>query len=223
MYTHIHPLGRFSFAISLFAATILTQHAWVLICLLIILVGQIRLFTGVWRPLWHAFRLLLWLIIPIFLLHLVFTPGRVIWPGSGLPFSYEGVNQASWLALHLCALFAAAMGLSRSLSLSEWTYYVARMPLIGARLLPFVTLALPMQKMVGESIQHQHRKPHTLKEMPNTLAGLFADVWQGADVLADRIWECWQAPSYQRPNSGYALGVVMGVSGLFVLFISGQI
>jgi len=221
MYTYIHPLGRFCFAISLFTATILAQREWVIACLLLILFGQIRLFSGSWLPLWRAFRLLLWLIIPIILLHLFFTPGRLIWPDSGVSFSHEGLHQAAWLALRLCALFAAAMGLSRSLDIPEWTYYIARVPLIGGRLLPFVQLASPMRQMVSENIQQQRQQTHSMKTLPHALAALFADVWQGAEVQADNVWESWQSPAQKYSNSGYAPGIVMGLCGVAVLLLSG--
>ena len=222
IYTHIHPLGRFCFAASLFAASALTQHEWVLVCLLLLLVCQVRLLSGAWLPIRRAFRLLLWLIIPVFLLHLFFTPGRLIWPGSGVPFSHEGLNQATWLALRLCTLFIAAMALSRSLNKQEWTYYILRLPFLGKRLIPFVQLASPMRQMVGDKIKQQCKQKHSLKTLPNGLAVLFADVWQGAETQADRVWDDWQEPMQTRVNLGYALGIVMGLSGLLVLLMTGQ-
>jgi len=198
----------------------MTRLEWVVFGILLILVLQIRCFSESWLPLRRAFRLLLWLLIPIILLHLFFTPGRLIWPDSSLPFSHEGVNQAAWLALRLCALFVAAMAVSRSLHISEWIYYIGRMPLVGKRLLPFVQLASPMREMVSEHIQLQRQQKHSLRSLPNALATLFVNVWQGAEAEADSVWEHWQPSAQKNANGGHALGVLMGLCGVAIFLAS---
>jgi len=216
----IHALGRFCFACFLFIAVLMVNKLWVGLFLLVLAVLLVRLFSVSWLPLWRALRLLLWLLIPIILLHLMFTPGRLLWPDSILPFSREGLDQGLWLAFRLCALFFAAMALSRSLNIAEWTYYSVRLPLIGERMLPFVQLADPMRQMVSDNLKQKKIRP--LRRLPMMLATLFEDVWCGAEEQADRVWKQWgQMPKHDVGSGGVSSAVFLTLCGIGLLFVSG--
>ncbi|MDQ6988123.1 MAG: hypothetical protein Q9M25_10005 [Mariprofundaceae bacterium] len=218
----IHPLGRFCFAIFLFVAVLMVNKLWSGVVLLLLAVLLVRLFSASWMPLWRALRLLLWLLIPIILLHLMFTPGRLLWPDSMLPFSREGMDQGLWLAFRLCALFFAAMALSRSLNNEEWTYYSVRLPLIGKQVLPYIQLAAPMRQMVGDCLKHRKIRP--LKHLPTMLVALFEAVWRGAEVQADKVWDQWGLmPQHVVPRSGVFSAVLLALCGIGLLFVSGVV
>jgi len=215
----IHPLGRFFFSLSLFAAVLMMNKAWAGAGLLFLAMLLIRLTSASWLPLWRALRLLLWLLIPIILLHLMFTPGRLLWPDSVLSFSREGLDQGLWLALHLCALFFAAMALSRSLKIEEWGYYSIRLPLIGKQMLPFVQLAAPMRQMVSEHLKQQKIRP--FRHLPTMLVTLFEAVWHGAQAQADLVWKQWgQEPQHAISNGGVFSAMLLALCGIGLLFVS---
>ncbi|MDX8392668.1 MAG: hypothetical protein R8K53_08925 [Mariprofundaceae bacterium] len=219
LYMRIHPLGRFCFSFFLFVAVLMMSKLWMGAGFLALSVLLVRVFNESWMPLWRALRLLMWLLMPILLLHLFFTPGRLLWPDSGLPFSHEGLNQGLWLVFRLCALFFAAMALSRSLNIAEWAYYSLRLPLIGSHLLPFVQLASPLRKMVGEQLKKQQIRP--LKRLPLMLAALFEDVWRGAEVQADRVWEEWAQMPDDTVNGAVFPAVLLALCGIGMIFMSG--
>ncbi len=215
----IHALGRFCFACLLFIAVLMVNKLWAGLVLLILAVLLVRLLSESWLPLWRALRLLLWLLIPIILLHLMFTPGRLLWPDSVFPFSREGLDQGLWLAFRLCALFFAAMGLSRSLNIAEWTYYSIRLPLIGERMLPFVQLAAPMRQMVSDHLKEKKIRP--LNRMPMMLAALFEDVWHGAEEQADRVWKQWRhMPVHAVHAGGVFSAILLSLCGVALLFVA---
>jgi len=219
-YMRIHPLGRFCFAFFLFVAVLMVNKLSPGLVLLALAVLLVRLFSASWMPLWRALRLLLWLLIPIVLLHLMFTPGRLLWPDSMLPFSREGLDQGLWLAFRLCVLFFAAMALSRSLNIAEWHYYSLRLPLIGKRMLPYMQLAAPMRQMVGDYLKQQKIRP--LKGLPTMLATLFENVWHGAEAQADKVWNQWGLmPQHVVPRSGVFSAVLLALCGIGLLYVSG--
>lgn len=194
----IHPLGRFCFSLGLFSAVLVVHGSFP--ALLLALAGCVLLLRWVcttWQPVLRAARLLLWLLIPILLLHLLFTPGQRLWPGSIFPFTREGVHAGGWLGLHLCALFYAAMLLSRSLSQEEWVWYCLRIPHLGPQLLPYVKLSAPLRALVGRSMTEAKEQLHLskgIRELPRLLhviTGLIAKVWHDTELEAETIWKNW--------------------------------
>jgi hypothetical protein len=195
---HIHPLGRFCFSLGLFAAVLLMNRDFPV--LLFFLVGSLlllRWLCSTWQPLLRAARLLLWLLVPILLLHLLFTPGQLLWPGSIVPFTREGLYAGVWLGLHLCTLFYAAMLLSRSLSQEEWVWYCLQLPRIGPRLLPYVKLSAPLRALVGRGMAEARQQLYLskgIRELPRLLhviTGLIARIWHDTEKEAEAVWRNW--------------------------------
>ena len=214
-----HPLGRFCFALGFFLAVLLINRD--ISTLLLALFGSVLLLRfrhSTWQPIFRAARLLLWLLIPIFILHLMFTPGQLIWPGSVLPFSREGLFEGAWLALHLCTLFYAAMLLSGSLSSEEWALYCLRLPWIGPKLLPYVKLAPPIRALASRGLADAKRELRTaggLSDIPQVLfalTGLIAGLWHASATEAELVWQSWDEtiepkPMHARPVPGMLLAL----------------
>jgi len=219
-----HPLGRLCFGLGLFVAVLLISRD--IPTLLAALGGSVLLLRckyATWRPLFRAARLLLWLLIPIFLLHLLFTPGQLIWPGSAIPFSWEGLLEGIWLALHLCTLFYAAMLLSGSLSREEWALYCLRLPLIGSHLLPYVKLATPIRALASRGLADAKRQLHAagaLRDIPRVLyalTSLIAEVWHGSAAGAEEVWQRWDENSDSQPAYARSIpGMLLAVCGLLM-------
>lgn len=221
----IHPLGRMLFAASLLVALIgMRGQIPLLLCLLTGSALLVRWLSASWLPVLRAARLLLWLVVPVLLLHLIFTPGALLWPGSPVPFTREGLQQGVWLALRLCAMFYVAMLLSRSLSREEWTYYCLRLPLVGPRLLTYVKLSPAMRSLasrsLGEAKVNLNAGWRSAPDIPAELGELVSRVWQGALVEATGVWQQWEHEEAPRmPRGSKVAGALLAVSGLLIAYL----
>jgi len=219
-----HPLGRLCFSLGLFTAVLLLRKDIpILLAALCAGVLLLRWQCATWQPQLRAARLLLWLLVPILLLHLLFTPGELLWPGSGIPFTREGLHEGVWLALRLCALFYAAMLLSRSLTREEWAYYCLRLPVFGPRLLPYVKLSAPMRAMAGRAVaetRSQMRQFAGWRDTPRLLRAfseLTGRVWSGSEVEAKAVWNHWKEEADPRQPQGNILtGLFVALAGLLM-------
>jgi len=225
-YEQAHPLGRLCFGLGFFVAVLLiSRDTPTLLTFLGTSVLLLRCKYRTWQPLFRAARLLLWLLAPIFLLHLIFTPGQLIWPGSDMPFSREGLLEGVWLALRLSTLFYAAMLLSGSLSREEWALYCLRLPLVGPRLLPYVKLAIPIRALASRALAEAKRQLHVaggLRDTPRVLyafTSLIAEVWHGSAAEAETIWQCWDESTDPPPAHARIMpGMLLVLCGLLMPF-----
>jgi len=216
-----HPFGRLCFALGLFAAILLmNRDISIMLTALVSNILLLYLVCASWQPLLRAAKLLLWLLVPIFLLHLLFTPGQLIWPGSGMPFTKEGLNEGLWLALRLCALFYAAMLLSRSLRRDEWAFYCLRLPYIGVHLLPYMKLSSPIRALVSRCMADAKQELDQSGGLRNVsralqvLTTLINSVWQGTAMEAKAVWKAWDESLPVRQAQG-------GVISAFLLMLVG--
>ncbi len=163
--------------------------AELLVCVLLLRIGN-----GSWASVLRAGRLLLWFILPIFLLHLLFTPGALIWPGSSAPFTWEGWHRGAWLSLHLLLLFYAAMLLSRALSLEEWQAWLCRIPWLGRRLYPYLLLFGPMRDEAVRLVRNcwRFRKYGlSFRVLSDMLGALLEDILGMGRSQAETVWKNW--------------------------------
>jgi len=219
-----HPLGRMLFAAGLIAAVLLVRRdISLLLPLLALSVSLLYWMSSSWQPVMRAARLLLWLVIPVLLLHLIFTPGALIWPGSFFPLSREGLHEGLWLGLRLCALFYAAMLLSRSLSREEWSYYCLALPYPGVAIFPYVRLSLPMREMVSRALAESRRSIDLsggLKDSPKIMRALgevIATVWHGSAGVAEKVIRQWDEHEGPRHPQGSAMSAgLMAIAGMLM-------
>jgi len=159
-------------------------------------------------PLWAAMRLLRWLVLPILLLHMLLTPGAVLWPELPLPISREGAQRGVWLSLHLVEMFMAAMAMSRILSWYEWLQWLAKWPGIGSQLVRDARLFVLIQRDVRLLLEKQRRKWRQNRFDLVLLAKLLAETLMQAlgrsELQASRLWRHWQSRHLQALLSGHA-------------------
>jgi hypothetical protein len=217
-----HPLGRLCFALGLFAAVLLMpKDISLMLAALCINILLLYLVCAAWQPLLRAAKLLMWLLVPIFLLHLLFTPGQLLWPGSGVPFTREGLLEGVWLALRLCALFYAAMLLSRSLRREEWVFYCLRLPVFGVHLLPYIKLSSPIRALVSRCMAEAKQQLSESGGLRNVsralqvLAGLVVRVWRGTAMEAKSVWQAWDENiPVKREQGGIVSALFLILGGL---------
>lgn len=147
------------------------------------------------KRLGRAFALLRWLLIPIVLLHLLFTPGELLIAGMAWPVSVEGLQSGLWYALHLAVIFFAAMLLSILLRREEWVALFVAMPVFGARLLPYVILMerslAHTQAMVESAYAAWRNGDRGFRSFMAYLTILPVQAYAESHQLARDVWESW--------------------------------
>ncbi|MDQ6975505.1 MAG: hypothetical protein Q9M22_02945 [Mariprofundaceae bacterium] len=170
--------------------------------------------------LWQAWRLLRWLLLPIVVLHAVFTPGAFLMPGW--PFTYEGLSRGSWLALHLAALYLSAMLFSRLLSLhvlmrlAAFNAHTKRLMPIYIRLFPAIMRGI--QGAIKQHAQQWREQGSKIRQLPTVLHQLVVTMEQLSYVAASQVarnWSCcpvvqaFRIPKQRALWASRWLGVVM--------------
>jgi len=224
-YITIHPLGRLFFGLGFFVAALVVRDvtfAAVGTGLSLILLHMVN---GSWTPAFRATRLLLWLILPICILHLLLTPGALIWPGSVVPFTREGVDRALWLSTRLFFLFFSAMLLSRTLSMKEWQIQIYRIPALGRCAYPYLQLFNPMRDMAVSLVRKHWRESRSrgITAMPEMIVRLLEDMLRSGHAQAKLVWESWKGdlPSCDLKFDGRALALmVLGISLPFAAWVA---
>jgi hypothetical protein len=192
-----NPLGRLLFGAGLFSAAVMAQPAWLAALLLAFSLVILRLVAGSWHPWHHAWRVLRWLLVPIVLMHLLFTPGTLIFPQLGGGPSHEAVEVALWLSLRLCLIFASAMTFSRMLSLQEWTHALLAIPWAGRRLYPYAMLVFPMRASLERLVRCYYqqwrirRRRFSARDLAALLSGLFTQVMVWSKRQGAVLWLRW--------------------------------
>jgi len=222
---NIHPLGRLFFGLGFFVAALIAHDMIVAVTGLLVCIALLRIVNQSWVPVFKAIRLLLWLILPICILHLLLTPGARMWPGSILPFTWEGADRAAWLSTRLLLLFFSAMLLSRSLNMEEWRIQICHIPIAGRRLYPYLQLFYPMREMTASLARKHWResRPRRLTAIPEMIVRLIEDVLISGHEQAKAVWEGWndELPSYNLVLDGRAwLLITIGICLPFAAWVA---
>lgn len=150
-----------------------------------------------WRTVVASARLLRWLVVPILLMHALFTHGELLW--SGLPLTREGVLTGLRLSLHLSAIFVAALVLFRVLHRYQWVRLLAAMP-GAARLLPHFHLLMSMREQMMQRLAHlrdQWRLRRRWRELHLLLLAAFVTALRASRLQADMLWLRWPQGSLE--------------------------
>ncbi len=197
----LHPVGRLALGAGGLGAAALAHDLGVMAAGSVVCILAIRRLSGDMRPVQRALGWLLWLVVPILLLHMFMTPGALIRPG--LPVTREGLDIGVHLAMRLIFVFLAAMTCSRLLRLEEWRALLQRMPFAGARMDAWLRLLGPVQERTMAVIRRhvprwRARAPH---RWPALLVSLVAEVLEGGRMAARKVWEDWEhaAPAESFP------------------------
>ncbi len=186
----------------------LTTLAWA-VCAVSIeqtLTGVMVLVLLVWMlnggvRLWRLLLLLRWFLVPALLVHALFTPGELWWPG--IPVSKEGLMQGVRVSLHLVLLFLAAMWMTALLRRGEWLGLVAAIPPIRRYVAPYLLLLPAMYREIrmlltelGNRWRLQGRWPH----FPVLLLSAMRQGLRTGRSVAAALWLNW--PSRGIPYAG---------------------
>lgn len=96
---------------------------------------------GLLGSMWRYLR---WFLLPIILLHLLFTPGMLLLPALPWSPSQEGVDAALWQALRLINWFLCGGLLARLLSHQEWRQLLGAIPGVGRHWATILTALPPL-------------------------------------------------------------------------------
>ena len=217
-----HVATRLLFGLIL-AALLVSGHTALL---LVVSTLMVVLIDAGWSNIARALRVLRWFVLPILLLHLIFSGGERIWPESGLPFSLEGLKAGVMLSLHLLTFYSLAMLLSRLLLRDEMLAVVASLPVAGRRLYPY-TLSMYTVRSVVQSALNEYRSQFQLRrhwlQAGVMLASLLQQVLATSSTCSALLWLRWPAGSHggfgclqwrRELPVLMAGGIVLGVSWL---------
>ncbi|MDX8396943.1 MAG: hypothetical protein R8K49_01355 [Mariprofundaceae bacterium] len=142
-----------------------------------------------------SWRLLRWILLPTLLLHILFTPGEMIFHGFVLALSYEGMLLGLSLSLHLCQIFLAALVLGQLFPISLWYRMIVRFPYLDHYCQPYFRLVPKLLLEIRVLIRRSYRawclEPKKLIVMPQYLAMLSSEVEYRSHVRAIRVHQCW--------------------------------
>ena len=160
-----------------------------------LLAGLIRMHDGHARALWRMLGLLKWLLLPILLIHAMFTPGEILFSLSMLHMTREGLQQGMTMSLHLLMFFLAGMTISQLWSRQDWLLLVARMPGFGRRLYPYILMVMPLRQSLGRELllmkaAWQHRSGRW-RHFPRLLESLVRQAIRLGERHAEMLWLRW--------------------------------
>lgn len=141
----------------------------------------------------RAFKVLAFLILPILVLHMWLTPGRLLIDfGDFGGISAEGLARGGWLSLHLALMYFAAMLFSRLIFLREWMALTAWCG--GGRLQAYVIMLAPLARQVRwrmQSLARCWRRRGTWRELAPMLAAVLNQCLSVSRRQADALWLRW--------------------------------
>lgn len=194
MFFCSYPVSRLLLGFALLFLSLTTTSIWLCLFLAVISAAMIRLLDGNWTTSLRVLGLLRWFILPILLLHTLFTPGQLLLPGFPIAVSREGLVQGMWLSVHLITIYAMAMLLFRLLSRDEWLRFILLLPGIGERLMVQVLMMVSMKNHMAELLSYlrqQYGLRHDWKKMPLLLMSAFKQALIDASAYAQMLWLRW--------------------------------
>lgn len=199
MFFGSHAIARLIMGFGLLFLTITTTSLWLAMLLAVLAAAIIRLLDGNWRTSRRLLRLLRWFVIPILLLHIIFTPGQLLFPGWPIAVSKEGLMQGIRLSIHLASMYVMAMMMFRLLSHAEWLRLLMQLPWFGERMMIQALMMMSMKQQIGRLLlylRQQLRLRYDWKKIPLLLMTAFRQALADACTHAHMLWLRWpQQPS----------------------------
>jgi hypothetical protein len=230
------PLSRAGLGLSLLLTTALNNLFYVAAIQLLISVLFLVVMTSGGRLLKESFRLLCWLVIPILLLHALFTPGELLMKGMAVPVSIEGIQLGGWFAFHLITIFLSALVFSRLLSKDEWISFILRIPGWGERLVPYVLLLESGLKKNREIVRREYNNwcscGKKLKQLPIHITTALTDTLNENGKNASELWHNWDrhvlsisgsSLSVKQAKPMLTAAAVIAVAVVWMIYLAGGI
>ncbi len=152
-----------------------------------------------WRRVVRILKLLRWCIVPILLLHILFSSGQYLFPGMPIPLTREGLMRGLQLSIHLSSIFFSASFLFLCLRQHEWFKFILALPFIHhEKSVSYMLTMMPMRnsvKAVVDGFQQQwHLRKHW-KDVPLLLVSIFRSTLAAASDQAEQLWLRWPSSS----------------------------
>lgn len=140
----------------------------------------------------RSFRLLVWLFIPIILLHGFFTPGTYI---MGLPISIEGLKQSFSLSLNLACMFFTALLVMQVLEMKYLLQALQKIPALGQAVLPslllLTRLRITIPQLLNKQRMYWQNLEHKWLTLPDVLFESILSILKSSRDEAQLLWEQW--------------------------------
>jgi len=192
---NMHPISRLILGMTLLLTTALNTSIYIALFQLIISLTLLNLMESGVRVFRESIHLLCWLVVPIVVLHVFFTPGELLLKSVNIPISIEGIQLGSWFALHLVVMFLSALAFSRLLGKDEWIALMLRIPGWGERAVPYVLLleaGLKRSRQITRREQENWRACGSgVRKLPTHITVALTDVLSESKNDAGELWRCW--------------------------------
>jgi len=223
---HCFPLSRLLLGSGLLWLAVCAQFWGISIMLLLLSVALVYILDGHGLTIIRLLRLLRWFVVPIILLHALFTPGQLLWPEFFILISREGLVHGLKLSLHLSAIFFVAMLMFRLLKRAEWLRYLLGLPYIGERIVIYVWM-MSCMKMNNSTLfgdlRLQFRLRKDMKWFPSLLISAFRQSLHDASEHACALWLRWPASpvamQQRAPAVQYYVASLLLVCAGFTAFL----
>jgi len=188
---------------SLLIAIVLIEHTWTwsvvhLLLFFFLMWALAEKLKNVCGDLIKSWRVLRWLLIPMFIFHILFTPGEIVWVGFALPISYEGLMLALQLSLKLCEMFICALLLGHLLPMQLWLKSLQKISFLQYLLMPYLRLMPMMLRRVPILVRRTYRawclESKKVKTLAHYMTELVMAVEKDSRRRAKYVWLSWDVP-----------------------------
>ncbi|MDQ6954436.1 MAG: hypothetical protein Q9M20_03230 [Mariprofundaceae bacterium] len=157
-----------------------------------------------WQHWVRSWRILRWLLIPIIVLHGLFTPGEIIWVNFTVPISYEGLSLGLHLSLQLSEMFVGALLLGYLLPMKVWLEVMTLNPIIKRYLSPYVSPYIRLMPIMIRGVRvlvrrtyfSWYKETNKLSLFPLYIKTLLDDVSKYSHRRALYVWNSWDSPKF---------------------------
>lgn len=189
-------ISRLIFGAGFLFAAVYNQQFTAAVLQLLLSVLLLRMTDGNFQRLLRAIRLLLWIVLPMVVVHMLFSPGRLVeffW----VQISIDGALFGGWLAFHFITIFMAALLFFRMLTTGEWLHLLVKSSLLRSRLLPYVVLVQPLRSKAGAIIgrcrRYWQQGDKGIRHLSLILLLLVRKVLAAGPAQAKRLWSNWES------------------------------
>ena len=221
----MHIASRLSVGATLLLTTVINHTIAVALFQLIFSLSVLAQYKDGRERILRALALLRWLVIPIILLHALFTPGALIMAGMAWPVSVEGLQAGGWFSLHLIVIFFAAMLFSQLLTQREWVNSALKFPMIGEALLPYHLLMSRcwhrIRSMLGDEYVAWQQERQGVRTLLPHLSGMPVRALTQSRKVAGEIWNDWdqQVLELLQEKGRPTISIMATVSALFLAIL----
>ena len=220
---------RFFFAFAWFLFATLTVENNVLLLFTLVTTVLLYMQTKSFIIISRSFRLLIWLLVPIILLHTIFTPGTYL---MGFPVSVEGIKQSFSLSVNLTCMFFTALLVMNTIQMKQCLFWLQGKPKLNRAITPSLMLLMRLRTMIPQELGMQRVRWQSLEHkwlsLPDMLFESISSILKRSRDEAKSLWEKWDEEVEQLFMMDHAISkldisdigfAALGVLALFGLWL----